>query len=92
MIEIKGLRKSYGTKTVLENVNLTVPDASVFGLVGINGAGKTTTFYMIVGLIKPMFCALTRARSASTGSSSRATRRSAKSSSSCRTIPTMRPA
>ena len=53
MIEIKGLRKSYGTKTVLENVNLTVPDASVFGLVGINGAGKTTTFYMIVGLIKP---------------------------------------
>ena len=42
MIEIKGLGKSYGPKKVLEKVNLTVPDASVFGLVGINGAGKTT--------------------------------------------------
>ena len=53
MIEIKGLRKSYGTKPVLENVNLTVPDASVFGLVGINGAGKTTLLRMMADVLRP---------------------------------------
>lgn len=53
MIEIKGLRKSYGTKTVLENVNLTVPDASVFGLVGINGAGKTTLLRLLADVLRP---------------------------------------
>lgn len=53
MIEIKGLRKSYGTKHVLENVNLTVPDASVFGLVGINGAGKTTLLRLLADVLRP---------------------------------------
>lgn len=53
MIEIKGLRKSYGTKEVLEKVNLTVPDASVFGLVGINGAGKTTLLRMMADVLRP---------------------------------------
>ena len=53
MIEIKGLRKSYGTKPVLENVNLTVPDASVFGLVGINGAGKTTLLRLLADVLRP---------------------------------------
>ena len=53
MITIKGLRKSYGTKEVLEKVNLTVPDASVFGLVGINGAGKTTLLRMMADVLRP---------------------------------------
>lgn len=53
MIEIKGLGKSYGPKKVLENVNLTVPDASVFGLVGINGAGKTTLLRMMADVLRP---------------------------------------
>ena len=53
MIEIKGLGKSYGPKKVLENVNVTVPDASVFGLVGINGAGKTTLLRMMADVLRP---------------------------------------
>ena len=53
MIEIKGLRKAYGTKKVLEDVNLTVPDASVFGLVGINGAGKTTLLRLLADVLRP---------------------------------------
>ena len=53
MITIKGLRKSYGTKEVLSGVSLTVPDASVFGLVGINGAGKTTLLRMMADVLRP---------------------------------------
>lgn len=53
MITIKGLGKSYGPKKVLEKVNLTVPDASVFGLVGINGAGKTTLLRMMADVLRP---------------------------------------
>ena len=53
MIEIKGLGKSYGPKKVLEKVNLTMPDASVFGLVGINGAGKTTLLRMMADVLRP---------------------------------------
>lgn len=53
MIEIKGLGKSYGPEKVLEKVNLTVPDASVFGLVGINGAGKTTLLRMMADVLRP---------------------------------------
>lgn len=53
MITIKGLRKSYGTKEVLSGVSLMVPDASVFGLVGINGAGKTTLLRMMADVLRP---------------------------------------
>lgn len=53
MITIKGLWKSYGTKEVLSGVSLTVPDASVFGLVGINGAGKTTLLRMMADVLRP---------------------------------------
>ena len=47
MLEIRGLKKSYGKKPVLAGVDLTVPDGAVFGLVGINGAGKTTLLRLI---------------------------------------------
>lgn len=53
MIEIKGLTKSYGKTSVLENVNLTVSEGSVFGLVGINGAGKSTLLRLVSGVLKP---------------------------------------
>ena len=42
MIEIKGLTKSFGNKIVLNDLNLTIPSHTIFGLVGINGAGKST--------------------------------------------------
>ena len=53
MIEIKGLKKSYGEKRVLDGVDLTVPDGAVFGLVGINGAGKTTLLRLIADVLRP---------------------------------------
>ena len=47
-----GLRKSYGSRTVVDGVRLAVKSGEVVGLLGPNGAGKTTSFYMIVGLVR----------------------------------------
>ncbi len=52
-LEAKGLRKSYGSRRVVDGVRLSVRSGEVVGLLGPNGAGKTTSFYMIVGLIRP---------------------------------------
>ncbi len=46
------LRKSYGSRTVVKDVSLSVKSGEVVGLLGPNGAGKTTSFYMIVGLVR----------------------------------------
>ncbi|MDH6141531.1 ABC-2 type transport system ATP-binding protein [Kitasatospora sp. GP30] len=46
-----GLRKSYGPKTVLDGIDLTVPAGTVFALLGPNGAGKTTTVRILSTLI-----------------------------------------
>jgi lipopolysaccharide export system ATP-binding protein len=48
-----GLCKSYGERTVVDDVSAVVETGEVVGLLGPNGAGKTTTFYMVVGLVKP---------------------------------------
>ena len=53
MIEIQGLKKSYGTKLVLDGVHLTVPDGAKFGLIGINGAGKSTLLRLIADVLRP---------------------------------------
>ena len=52
-IDVRGLTKSYGPRTVVDDVHLDVRVGEVVGLLGPNGAGKTTTFYMVVGLVKP---------------------------------------
>ncbi len=52
-IELRGLVKRYGDRTVVDNVSADVGTGEVVGLLGPNGAGKTTTFYMVVGLVKP---------------------------------------
>lgn len=49
----RGLVKRFGAKTAVDNLDLTVPVGSWFGLVGPNGAGKTTTIKMLVGLLRP---------------------------------------
>jgi lipopolysaccharide export system ATP-binding protein len=51
-LEAVGLRKSYGSRRVVEDVSLAVQSGEVVGLLGPNGAGKTTSFYMIVGLVR----------------------------------------
>ncbi|HBG77595.1 MAG TPA: ABC transporter ATP-binding protein [Phycisphaerales bacterium] len=53
MIEIEGLKFSYGKDEVLRGVNLQVPEGSIFGFLGRNGAGKTTTIKLLLGLLKP---------------------------------------
>ena len=52
MIELIRLQKSFGEKKVLSGVNLTIPDGSIFGLVGINGAGKSTLLRLLAGVLK----------------------------------------
>lgn len=46
-----GLRKTYGKRTVVKDVSMSVNSGEVVGLLGPNGAGKTTSFYMIVGIV-----------------------------------------
>ena len=53
ILEIKGLKKSFGDKLVIDDLAMSIPEHSVFGFVGKNGSGKTTTMRMIVGLLKP---------------------------------------
>jgi lipopolysaccharide export system ATP-binding protein len=51
VLEAAHLRKTYGKRTVVQDVSLTVRSAEVVGLLGPNGAGKTTCFYMMLGLV-----------------------------------------
>jgi lipopolysaccharide export system ATP-binding protein len=48
---VENLRKSYKTRTVVQDISLQISSGEVVGLLGPNGAGKTTSFYMIVGLV-----------------------------------------
>lgn len=48
-----GLSKHYGATRAVDQLDLTVPTGSLFGLVGPNGAGKTTTLSMATGLLRP---------------------------------------
>jgi lipopolysaccharide export system ATP-binding protein len=48
---VENLRKSYKTRTVVQDISLHLNSGEVVGLLGPNGAGKTTSFYMMVGLV-----------------------------------------
>jgi ABC-2 type transport system ATP-binding protein len=50
-IRATGLRKSFGDKLVLDDIDLDVPEGTVFSLLGPNGAGKTTTVHILSTLI-----------------------------------------
>src|SRR5215471_17260306 len=50
-VTAKGLRKAYGDKVVLDDVDLSIGEGEVFALLGPNGAGKTTTVRILSTLI-----------------------------------------
>lgn len=52
-IETRGLTRQYGKLTAVRDLNLSIPQGSLFGLIGPNGAGKTTTLRMLAGLLEP---------------------------------------
>ena len=51
VLEVSGIRKSFGTKKVLDGVSFSVPENCIFGFIGRNGAGKTTTMRAVLGLL-----------------------------------------
>ncbi len=53
LLEARDLYKTYGERTVVQAVNLSVGESEIVGLLGPNGAGKTTSFYMVAGLVRP---------------------------------------
>ena len=50
IINVKGLRKSYGKKVVLDDVSFEIEEGSIVGLLGPNGCGKTTLIKILTGL------------------------------------------
>jgi ATP-binding cassette ChvD family protein len=53
VLEIKGLKKAYGDKVLIDGLDLALPPGGIIGVIGPNGAGKTTLFKMIMGKEKP---------------------------------------
>ena len=52
-VEARGLHKTFGSIVAVDDLDLTVPEGSLFSLLGGNGAGKTTTIRMLTCLTKP---------------------------------------
>ena len=52
-IDVQGLTKRFGGKTVVDHFSMEVPKGSIYGFLGPNGSGKTTTIRMICGLLTP---------------------------------------
>jgi ABC-type multidrug transport system ATPase subunit len=53
IIEARHLSKKFGRFDAVENLNLQVPEGSVFALIGPNGAGKTTTLRLLMNILRP---------------------------------------
>src|SRR6266568_1159460 len=53
LLETTKLVKSYGGRTVVDQVSFVLSQQEIVGILGRNGAGKTTTFRMIMGMIRP---------------------------------------
>jgi ABC-2 type transport system ATP-binding protein len=53
VVTVRGLRKAYGGRVVVDDLDLDVPAGGVVGLIGANGAGKTTTVECLQGLRRP---------------------------------------
>lgn len=53
LIETRNLTRRFGERVAVDDLNLSVPAAGVYGFLGPNGAGKTTAIRMLLGLIRP---------------------------------------
>jgi len=53
VIQVAGIRKTYGATVAVDEVSFEVNDGEIFGLIGPNGAGKTTTMECVEGIRKP---------------------------------------
>src|ERR1700719_4572218 len=53
VIQLSGIRKTYGKTVAVDEVSFDVADGEIFGLIGPNGAGKTTTMECVEGLRSP---------------------------------------
>jgi len=53
LIKLNKLSVSFGKRKILDNINLTINEGQIVGLLGPNGVGKSTIFNLITGLIKP---------------------------------------
>ncbi|MCS8585848.1 ABC transporter ATP-binding protein [Leuconostoc mesenteroides] len=53
MIQLTNLNKTFGQNIAVSNMNMTLTEGKVMGLIGQNGAGKTTTFRMLLNFIEP---------------------------------------
>jgi ABC-2 type transport system ATP-binding protein len=53
VLEVRGLRKSYGATVAVDHVSFEVRPNEIVGLLGPNGAGKTTTINMVLGVLAP---------------------------------------
>jgi ATP-binding cassette ChvD family protein len=49
VIEVKNLKKSYGDRVLIDDMNFVVPKGAIVGIIGPNGAGKSTLFRMLTG-------------------------------------------
>jgi ABC-2 type transport system ATP-binding protein len=52
-IDVEGLTKSFGSRTVVRNLSMRVKRGEIYGFLGPNGSGKTTTIRMLCGLLTP---------------------------------------
>jgi ABC-2 type transport system ATP-binding protein len=52
-IDLRGVTKTFGGLTAVDNIDLTIPRGALYGFIGPNGAGKTTTIRMIMSILLP---------------------------------------
>lgn len=53
IVATEKLSKTYGTRTVVQDLDLRIPEGCVYGFLGPNGSGKSTTMKMLLSLVQP---------------------------------------